>query len=73
MALVDLVNRETKTGHYIEMVIWGDVTITDPNIETRTMKEYVPLLCSYANPADLKKIVRFFKKHSPEGPFEGDE
>src|SRR5436190_10306040 len=43
LAFVKLINSDTSTGWNIKMLIRGDVLITDPAIETRTMKEFIPL------------------------------
>jgi len=63
MAFVKLVNMETKTGWLVTMVIKGDIIITDPNIETRTMEEFVPLLRWDASRNDNAKIDMFFDEH----------
>ena len=59
----DLVNTKTKTGWKISALIRGDVLIVDPDIEKRTMEEFVPLLLKYANGEDKSAIVRFFEEH----------
>ena len=66
LAFCDLVNKETRTGWIVEMVIRGDVIITDPDIETRTMEEFLPLLKNRASRSDVAKIEIFFKEHPIE-------
>ena len=63
LAFIDLVNNQTRTGWLVTMRIKGDVLITDPRIETRTMKEFLPLLRWCANSDDRKKIAAFFEEH----------
>ena len=70
LALVRLVNKETRTGWIVRLRIKGSVLITDPNIETRTMAEFVPLLKSYAFGSDLAKIDMFFEDHPCKPPSE---
>ena len=59
----ELLNLETKTGWKIILVINGDITIMDPSIEVRTMKDFLPLLRSYACGEDREKIDAFFEQH----------
>jgi hypothetical protein len=63
LAFVNLVNAETHTGWIAEMIIKGDVIITDPSIEIRTMEEFVPLLRWGASRQDNAKIDLFFDEH----------
>lgn len=62
-AFVRLINIDTKTGFTVTMVIKGDILITDPNVETRSMKNFAPLLRSCATKGDLGKINEFFNTH----------
>lgn len=64
-AFVHLLNDETNTGFKIEMLIRGDIRITDPSIDTRTMVEFVPLLKSRAVGKDRETVETFFEEHSP--------
>ena len=57
---VRLVNLETNTGWKVTMVIKGDILVTDPNVETRTMDQFIPLLSERASQEDLEKILQFF-------------
>jgi hypothetical protein len=66
IAFVHLINDETKTGYIVEMIINGDVLITDPNIEHRTMKQFIPLLRRSATNDDRDKINSFFIEHPIE-------
>ena len=61
-----LINIETKTGWIVTMVINGDVLIVDPTIETRTLKDFNPILKINASKEDSEKIDEFFKTHSIE-------
>lgn len=64
MRFIELVNIHTKTGWKVTLVIkGGDILITDPNVEKRTMAEFVPLLKDRASGEDLVKINKFFKKN----------
>lgn len=69
IAFTHLLNRETKTGFRVEMLISGDVLITDPDVEVREMRALVPLIKSHASEADCAKIEAFFAAH----PFEQGE
>jgi len=64
LAFVDLVNNKTKTGWLVTMLIDGDILITDPDIETRTMEAFVPLLKKRASSDDMKTINEFFAEHT---------
>ncbi len=63
---IKLINVKTKTGFTVIMVIKGDVLITDPSMDTRSMKDFLPLLRTHANAEDRKLIDSFFKKHPCE-------
>ena len=65
-ALTKLVNDETDTGWTITMWIRGDIKITDPNIERRSMKDFVPLLKHRASERDRSLIDKFFDKFGAE-------
>lgn len=58
-----LVNDATKTGFKVLMRMKGDVQIADPNVEKRSMADFVPLLLSRAQPEDQEVIRDFFEKH----------
>lgn len=58
-AFVRLVNVETHTGWTVELVIKGDIVITDPDIEKRSMVDFIPLLKSKATYSDKEKINNF--------------
>ena len=64
LAFAKLINNKTNTGWNVEMIIKGEITITDPDIETRTMKEFLPLLKKRATKADINKIDKFIGKIS---------
>ena len=64
LAFVDLINNKTKTGCTVTMVIDGEILITDPDIETRTMEEFLPLLKKLASSDDVKTINDFFTEHT---------
>jgi hypothetical protein len=64
MKFVELVNIKTKTGWIVTLVIKnGDIIITDPDIERRTMNEFAPLLRKNANDSDLELINKFFTEN----------
>lgn len=63
---VYLINKGTNTGFKVEMVIDGNIEITDPSIEKRSMKNFLPLLLSVANAKDAEIIRDFFEKHPLE-------
>ena len=63
LKFVELVNIKTKTGWIVTLFIKGDVLITDPNVEKRTMEEYIPLFRNKASATDIKIINKFFKKN----------
>src|ERR1051326_182317 len=44
LAFAELVNRKTRTGWIVTMIIDGEITVCDPNIERRSMRDFVPLL-----------------------------
>jgi hypothetical protein len=70
-AFTRLVNIETHTG--FKVVMWirgGDILITDPNVERRTMADFVPLLKAYGSQADRDAINAFFDEHGLEPPEE---
>ena len=61
MKFVELVNIKTKTGWIVTLVIrGGDIVITDPDVERRTMAEFVPLLLKKAYNEDAILIKEFF-------------
>ncbi len=62
-AYVKLINKKTRTGWVVSMLIDGKVTICDPTIEKRKMKQFKPLLLWNASVADTELIKAFFKKH----------
>lgn len=63
-ALSDLVNHRTKTtGFKVTLIIRGEIEITDPTMERRTMRDFVPLLKAAASAEDRKTIDAFFKDH----------
>jgi len=66
LLFAELVNIKTKTGWKVKMIINGDIIITDPTVETKTMKEFIFLLRAKANIQDTEAIIRFFSKHSIE-------
>ena len=58
---VALINDKTNTGFKVLMVIRGEIRITDPEIDCRTMENFVPLLRQHACKQDWTKIEKFFK------------
>lgn len=60
LAFVRLLNEQTHTGWKVEMLISGDVLICDPNIEKRSMEDFVPLLKLNASATDKAAIRAFF-------------
>lgn len=60
---VDLVNEKTNTGWTVDMIIKGDILITDPNIEKRAMDDFKLLLLHRASHIDTEKIRGFFERH----------
>lgn len=65
---VALVNDKTRTGFTITMLIKGDIAITDPNVERRSMADFVPLLLRHASAEDQKVIRDFFAAHPTTQP-----
>ncbi len=64
LAFVELINEKTNTGFKVTMLIKGDVLITDPWIEKRTMEEFLPLLRSSAVTRNDRTLIdEFFKLH----------
>lgn len=63
MSFVRLVNIETKTGWKVTLVIKGKVLITDPNVERRTLADFIPLLKDEASQQDIDLINAFFEKN----------
>ena len=61
-AYTRLVNDETDTGWKVTMWISGKIKITDPDVEVRSMKDFIPLLKSRASPEDRSLIDKFFEK-----------
>jgi len=60
MEFVELVNIKTKTGWYVTLVIkGGDIIITDPNIEKRSMVDFIPLLLCRTNHEETDLINKF--------------
>ncbi len=60
---VRLVNGKTKTGWIVEMLIEGNILITDPDIEVRKMSAFIPLFKQRANKNDLETINKFYEDH----------
>jgi hypothetical protein len=65
---VRLVNDETKTGWKVEMVLTGDIRITDPNIQIRDMDGFKPLFKQGASADDRQKIDAFYAEHVENPP-----
>lgn len=64
LGFVELVNYKTKTGWFVTMVIeGGDILITDPDVEKRSMNDFIPLLKRDAGKADMELINEFFEKN----------
>ena len=63
LAFTDLVNNKICVGWTIVMHIKGQVLITDPNVETHTMEEFLPLLYSRASLNDKERIRVFLEEH----------
>jgi hypothetical protein len=63
LAFTRLVNIETKTGWRVTLIIKGNIIITDPNVERRTLADFIPLLASVASYEDIKIIIDFFEKN----------
>jgi len=55
--------HEIDTPWSIDMIIRGDVLITNPNIEIREMKDFIPLLKHHTAPCYVKRIEEFIKEH----------
>ena len=66
LAYSDLINKKTNTGFKVSLIIDVHVIITNPEVETRTMKDFIPLLLSHANYRDATTIRNFFAKHPIE-------
>jgi len=65
-AYTKLINDDTNTGWTVEMIITGDIKITDHSIEVREMKEFVMLLKQRASQTDRHTIDDFFKDETWE-------
>lgn len=63
LAWVKFVNEETKTGWKVIMIITGTIEIIDPNIERRSMKEFLDIMRWNACDEDRKKIDRFTRSN----------
>lgn len=64
MSFTELVNIKTKSGWIIRMVIKnGNITITDPDVERRTMNDFIPLLKKHCSNEDIQLINDFFSKN----------
>lgn len=70
LAFAHFVNCKIRSRFHVEMVIDGNVAITDPDIEVRTMANFVPLLKKHTEPEDHEKVDGFFATH-PLNPPEG--
>lgn len=55
-----LVNKEIDTGWKVTLIISGEIVITDPDVEKRTMEDFIPLLKDTATKRDIHKIECFF-------------
>ena len=62
LKFVELINIKTKTGYIVELLIEGNVLITDPDIEKRDMKDFVPLLRK-TSATDPQIINEFFEEN----------
>jgi hypothetical protein len=63
LKFVELLNVKTKTGFTVILLIEGNVLITDPDVEKRTMLDFIPLLRKRANDGDLQLINEFFENN----------
>jgi hypothetical protein len=64
MGFVELVNIKTKTRWKVTLVIkGGDILITDPDVEKRTMEDFIPLLKNSADIVDIEIINEFFNSN----------
>lgn len=59
----ELVNHRIDTCWSVDMIIRGDVSITNPNIEAREMKDFIPLLKYHTASRHIYKIDKFIKDH----------
>jgi len=59
-AWVKLVNQDTTTGWKVDMIIHGNILITDPSIEIREMNAFTVLMKETAGDLDKEKINEFF-------------
>lgn len=62
-AFINLVNNHTNTGWKVTLRIKGDIDIIDPDIDVRTMEQFIPLLKSKAHHHDIVKINEFFDNY----------
>lgn len=62
MEWADLINHKTRTGWVVEMILTGEVIVTDPNIEVRDFYDFLELLKWRASEQDKKKIDAFVNK-----------
>ena len=63
LSFTELVNKKTNTGWTVTLIIEGKIVITDPNVERRTMAEFIPLLKNKADNTDMRKIRMFFREN----------
>lgn len=62
-AFINLVNNHTDTGWKVTLRMRGDIEIIDPDIDVRTMEQFIPLFKSKAHHHDVVKINEFFVEH----------
>ena len=67
-AYVILVNKQTNTGWRIDYLIDGHVTICDPSIQVRSMRDFLPWLTERASLEDKGTIKKFFEAHPLDEP-----
>ena len=68
LLFTDLVNNKTDTGWTIIMVIKGEIVYLEPDVETRTMERFIPLLKKRATRRDARAIDVFLNDHPFETP-----
>lgn len=72
-AWVRLINIDTESGFIVTALIKGKIMITDPDVERRTMEDFMPLVRRRVSEEDLEIINSFFAVHpiQPEDPEAG--
>lgn len=63
LQFVSLVNLKLSCGWRIDALIKGDVVIIDPNIEIRTMQDFMPLIYAGCGEVETGLLSEFLSAH----------